>query len=153
MCGREDLFGVNLKDGSRCKVFMVTESVMLACYVILRIRRAGIATLRQPSCKRHTFPKSSLHLDPQTGLFCQVLELSSHTSPASKRLRWTRRASHARVDERHEAQMGLQALPSAVEPTTRFSATHYATATRVDQPRMLCIIANRIDVNPLWQVF
>jgi len=44
---------------------------MLACYVICLIKRAGIATLRQPSCKRHTFPKSSSRLDPKPASFAK----------------------------------------------------------------------------------
>lgn len=44
---------------------------MLACYVIFLIKRAGIASLRQPSCKRHTFPKSSSRLDLKPASFAK----------------------------------------------------------------------------------
>jgi hypothetical protein len=106
---------------------------MLACYVISLIKRAGIATLRQPSCKRHTFPKSSLRLDLKPASFAKF------RSRQATRAQPPRCCGGGGVRHTHEVTNNKRlTLPSAVaalkKTTTQFVRHTNATATRVEQP-------------------
>jgi hypothetical protein len=97
---------------------------------------------------------------PHPGLFWPSFGAVKPHEPSIQDPWWRRRASHARVDEGQEAQLpfldAAAALGSVWRPTTQFMRHTDATATRVEQsnsPGKLCIIANDLDVKPLWQVF